>query len=62
MKLEDIEGVIFDLDETLIDAQQGLSAAHVSLAKTLQEYLRQKGVTRDQQEVLERLLANSMMR
>lgn len=30
-----IEGIIFDLDETLIDAQRGLRAAHEALAKKI---------------------------
>ncbi len=51
MRLEGIEGVIFDLDETLIDAQQGLTSAHNSLIQILGGYLTQKGVELDLQEL-----------
>ncbi len=55
MKLEHIEGVIFDLDETLIDAKQGLTAAHNSLTQTLQEYFDEKSVEIDRKQLLEAL-------
>lgn len=53
MKLEKVEAVIFDLDETLIDAQQGLQAAHNQVGETLQEFLSQKGARVEQGKLLE---------
>lgn len=38
-KIGEVEAVIFDLDETLIDAQQGLRAAHRKVADLLQTFL-----------------------
>ncbi|MFH0848226.1 MAG: HAD family hydrolase [archaeon] len=52
MKLERVEGVIFDLDETLIDAQQGLLAAHNRVTDTLKEFLLQKGAKVNREELL----------
>lgn len=37
--LEDIEAVIFDLDETLIDALRGLDAAHHAVAEKICKYV-----------------------
>jgi putative hydrolase of the HAD superfamily len=44
-KIGEVEAVIFDLDETLIDAQQGLKAAHERVADLLQKFLEEKNVT-----------------
>jgi len=41
-KIGEVEAVIFDLDETLIDAQQGLKAAHRKVADLLREFLEKK--------------------
>jgi len=38
-KIGEMEAVIFDLDETLIDAQQGLKASHRKVADLLQKFL-----------------------
>lgn len=37
-KLTDIEAILFDLDETLIDAYAGLNAAHLAVVEKLLEY------------------------
>ncbi len=55
MRLENIEGAIFDLDETLIDAQKGLNAAHESLSIILQKHLEKKGIRPDRQALKERI-------
>jgi len=39
-----VKAVLFDLDETLTDAQAGLKAAHAEVAKELQKYLMSHGV------------------
>jgi len=42
-RIGNVEAVIFDLDETLIDAQRGLKAAHERVADLLQKFLRENG-------------------
>lgn len=57
MRLEKVEALIFDLDETLIDAQQGLAAAHDHVTAVLQEFLAQRKVQikmRELRETIER--------
>ena len=41
---EDIKAVLFDLDETLIDAEAGLREAHDRISKTLSTFFEQNGV------------------
>jgi putative hydrolase of the HAD superfamily len=41
---EDIEAVLFDLDETLIDAEAGLREAHDRISETLSTFFEQNGV------------------
>jgi putative hydrolase of the HAD superfamily len=41
---EDIRAVLFDLDETLIDAKAGLREAHDRISETLSTFLEQNGV------------------
>ena len=41
---EDIEAVLFDLDETLIDAEAGLKEAHERISRTIFEFFEQHGV------------------
>ena len=52
-KIGEIEAVIFDLDETLIDAQQGLNATHEKVADLLLRFLGEKGVSVDQSRLEE---------
>jgi len=42
-RIGNVEAVIFDLDETLIDAQRGLKAAHERVSDLLQRFLRDSG-------------------
>lgn len=44
-RIGEAEAVIFDLDETLIDSQQGLKAAHREVADHLQKFLDEHHVT-----------------
>jgi putative hydrolase of the HAD superfamily len=39
-----IKAVLFDLDETLIDAHVGLDAAHHAVTRKLRDYLRESGI------------------
>lgn len=41
---EDIKAVLFDLDETLIDAEAGLREAHDRISETLSTFFEQNGV------------------
>ncbi len=43
-KIGEVEAVIFDLDETLIDAQQGLNAAHERVVDLLQRFCEKRGL------------------
>lgn len=52
-KIGEIEAVIFDLDETLIDAQQGLNATHEKVADLLLRFLGEKRVSVDQSRLEE---------
>lgn len=44
-----VRAVLFDLDETLIDAQKGLSAAHILVAQKLESFLKLKGIEIDEE-------------
>jgi len=43
-KIGDVEAAIFDLDETLIDAQKGLAAAHEKVADLFERFFRENRV------------------
>jgi len=43
-----IKVVLFDLDETLIDAPAGLDAAHRAVTRRLRDYLRESGIDADE--------------
>lgn len=43
-----IKAVLFDLDETLIDAHIGLDAAHRAVTRKLRDYLRESGIDVDE--------------
>jgi len=43
-----IKAVLFDLDETLIDAPAGLDAAHRAVTRKLRNYLRESGIDADE--------------
>lgn len=53
--LEDIRAVLFDLDETLIDAPRGLKAAHEALAKKFCEYFSCEDSGNTEKEISEQL-------
>jgi putative hydrolase of the HAD superfamily len=53
--MQGIKAVLFDLDETLIDAPAGLSAAHQAVARKLWDNLREHGVDLDEATVRSRL-------
>jgi putative hydrolase of the HAD superfamily len=42
--MKGIKAVLFDLDETLTDAQMGLKSAHAAVAEELLGYLRREGI------------------
>ena len=50
-----VKAVLFDLDETLIDAQAGIEAAYRDIAKALRRYL-----ARERIEVSEELLRSKL--
>lgn len=50
-KIGEIEAVIFDLDETLIDAQQGLDAAHEKVLDLLLRFLGEKMMSVDRSKL-----------
>jgi putative hydrolase of the HAD superfamily len=43
-----VKAVLFDLDETLINAHVALDAAHRAVAKKLRDYLRESGIDADE--------------
>ncbi len=49
--LRGIRGVLFDLDETLIDDFVGLEAAHRAVAKELHRYVRERGAVASEEEL-----------
>lgn len=53
--LDGIKAVLFDLDETLIDAPSGLEAAHEAVAKKLCEYFSCEGSELIEKEISEEL-------
>lgn len=50
-----IKAVLFDLDETLIDAPAGLDAAHEAVARKLRDYLREHGIRADEATIRSKL-------
>jgi putative hydrolase of the HAD superfamily len=50
-----IKAVLFDLDETLIDAPAGLSAAHEAVAKKIVNHLRKYGMRVDEAAIRSKL-------
>ena len=50
-RIGNIEAVIFDLDETLIDAQRGLKAAHERVADLLHRFLRENEKNIERREI-----------
>jgi putative hydrolase of the HAD superfamily len=50
-----IKAVLFDLDETLIDAPAGLAAAHSAVARRLREYLHKHGIRADEATIRSKL-------
>ena len=50
-----VKAVLFDLDETLTDAQAGLKAAHAAVAKELQKYFRSCGVGASAEKIRKKL-------
>jgi len=52
-----VKAVLFDLDETLIDAQAGLKATHHAVARRLCEYLARSGVKVTEESVRAKLRA-----
>jgi putative hydrolase of the HAD superfamily len=52
-KIGEIEAVIFDLDETLIDAQQGLKAAYEKVADLMLRFLSERNVSVNQRKLVD---------
>jgi putative hydrolase of the HAD superfamily len=52
-----VKAVLFDLDETLIDAQAGLKATHHTVAKRLCEYLARSGIKVSERSIRVKLKA-----
>lgn len=50
-----VAAVLFDLDETLTDAQAGLKAAHAATAKEIQIYLKSRGVKIEKGKIQKKL-------
>lgn len=50
-RIGNVEAVIFDLDETLIDAQRGLKSAHERVADLLQKFLRENGKNTEKSKI-----------
>jgi len=50
-----IKAVLFDLDETLIDAPAGLDAAHRAVARKLRNHLREHGIRADEATIRSKL-------
>jgi len=50
-RIGNVEAVIFDLDETLIDAQRGLKVAHEKVADLLQRFLRENEKNIERREI-----------
>jgi putative hydrolase of the HAD superfamily len=50
-----VEAVLFDLDETLIDAQMGLAKAHERIVELVSEFLVQSGVYADPKVLLSKM-------
>jgi putative hydrolase of the HAD superfamily len=50
-----IKAVLFDLDETLIDAHVGLDAAHRAVTRKLRDYLRESGIDADEATIRPKL-------
>jgi putative hydrolase of the HAD superfamily len=50
-----IKAVLFDLDETLIDARAGLDAAHEAVARKLRDHLREHGIRADEATIRSKL-------
>lgn len=53
----EVKAVLFDLDETLIDAQAGLKATHHAVARRLCEYLARSGVKVSEKSIRVKLKA-----
>ncbi|MFP4006332.1 MAG: HAD family hydrolase [Candidatus Hadarchaeia archaeon] len=53
-RIKDVEAVIFDLDETLIDAKKGLSAAQRAVSKKIIKYF-QEEIALTEEEMTEKL-------
>lgn len=53
--MRDVKAVLFDLDETLIDALTGLRAAQQAVAERLHRYLHERGVKVDEDQTHSRL-------
>lgn len=54
--LLDVKGVVFDLDETLIDAEKGMNAAHEATVAKLCEYLPCEEKDLSKKKIMEKLL------
>jgi HAD superfamily hydrolase (TIGR01662 family) len=50
-----INAVLFDLDETLIDASAGLDAAHEAVARRLRDHLSENGIRADEATIRPKL-------
>ena len=55
LDLGKVKATIFDLDETLIDAMNGLPGAHMAVAEELRVFLENKGIKIDQKILLNRI-------
>lgn len=53
--IDGIKGVLFDLDETLIDDFIGLEAAHRAVAKELHRYIRKRGAQANEEELFTKI-------
>lgn len=55
MSLGNVSTVIFDLDETLIDAEAGLSGAHMAITEELTNYLEKNGIKIDHEFLFQKI-------
>jgi len=55
LDLRKVRATIFDLDETLIDAMDGLPGAHMAVVEELKAYLENEGIKIDQKTLLNRI-------